>query len=156
MTQPRTPSGQMWNDSQAGDMTSGGWVSGIRRLTLPSEATIADTLAAGWLTEEEGRIIARMWMMGLDEAGDPETSYDAEKIMRMKWGDLKKKTAELPYPCQWVITQIVVSMSVNGRNFNRQQHMHTGYDSEVNLPTSETPRGRFRRRRRRNTSQEAA
>ena len=147
MTQARTPSGQMWNETQAGDM-SGGFVSGIRRLTLPSEATIADTLAAGWLTEDQANIIADMWMKGLDEARDPETRYDAEKIMRMKWGELKKSTAELPYASQWVITQLTVSMSVNGRNFNRQQHMHTGYDSEVNQPTRERSGLRERGRRR--------
>ena len=135
---------------QGGDF-SGGFVSGIRRITLISEATVADLLSLAVLDEEQAEYIGDMWRAGLDEASDPETAFDASKILKMKWVDIAgAKSDSLPWAINWVVTELALSLSVNGRNFYRIQHMHTGYDSVTDAPTSES--GKRRRKRRSSNS----
>ena len=152
MTTRETPAGKVWADGQQGDY-SGGFVHGIRRITLLSEATVADVLATGYINEDQADILHDMWMAGLDEAGDPDTNFDADTILKMKWGDVGKAKHRLPWACLWVISKISLSLSINGRNFQRVQHMHTGYDSDSDAPTNER---RGRRRRRRSSTQDQA
>jgi len=145
-----TPSGILYNDGDGGDYT-GGFVSGIRRITLISEATVADLLALAILDPDKADIIGDMWRAGLDQARDPETDFDASSILKMKWTELAgAKGKSLPWATQWAVSELALSLSVNGSNFYRVQHMHTGYDSVSDAPTSET--GRRRRRRRSNNS----
>ena len=148
-----TPAGMLYQDGQAGDY-SGGFVSGIRRITLISEATVADLLSLAILDQEQAEIIGDMWRAGLDQARDPETDFDASAIMKMKWGDIAgAKGKSLPWATHWAITELALSLSVGGHNFYRIQHMHTGYDSVTDAPTNETGR---RRRRRRSSNQDVA
>ena len=149
----RTGAGMIYEDGQSGDYT-GGFVSGIRRVTLISEATVADLLSLAYLSEEQAEIIGDMWRAGIDEASDPETSFDASKILKMKWVDISgAKGNALPWATGWAITELMLSLSINGRNFNRVQAMHTGYSHESDQPTTERGRGR---RKRRSSNQDVA
>ncbi len=146
-----TPAGMLYQDGQGGDYT-GGFVAGIRRITLISEATVADLLSLAFLDPEKADIIGDMWRAGLDQASDPETDFDASAIMKMKWADITgAKGKSLPWATQWAVTELALSLSVAGRNFFRIQHMHTGYDSVTDAPTNDTGK---RRRRQRSSNQD--
>ncbi len=150
-----TPAGMLYQDGQTGDY-SGGFVSGIRRITLISESTVMDLLSLAILDEEKASIIGDMWAAGLDQAGDPETDFDVSQILKMKWSDIAgSKGKSLPWATTWALKELALSLSIGGGpNFYRIQHMHTGYDSVTDAPTGET--GKRRRRRRSNNSSDVA
>ena len=150
----QTGGGMMYESGMGGDF-SGGFVSGIRRITLISESTVADLLSLAVLDEEQAEYIGDMWRAGMDEARDPETAFDASKILKMKWADIAGSSKDsLPWATFWACTELSISLSINGHNFYRIMHMHTGYDSMTDAPTSES--GKRRRKRRSNNSSDVA
>ena len=97
-----------------------GFAKQIYKLTGPGE-TIMDIMARTILTPGEADIIGTAWMRGMRIAQDPESPYNAEKLMTEP---IEKLTGLIPIPILWVISKCAPRLSVNGYNADRVMKMH--------------------------------
>lgn len=97
-----------------------GFAKQIYKLTGPGD-TIMDIMARTILTPGEADIIGTAWRRGMRIAQDPESPYNAEKLMTEP---IEKLTGLIPVPILWVISKCVPRLSVNGYNADRVLKMH--------------------------------
>ncbi len=97
-----------------------GFAKQIYKLTGAGE-TILDVLSRTILTPAEADIIAAAWMRGIRLAADPQSPYNAEKLLK---DPIAKMTDGIPVPILWALSKCTARLSVNGYNADRVMKMH--------------------------------
>ena len=97
-----------------------GFAKQIYRLTGAGE-TVLDVMSRTILTPDEADLIAAAWLRGVRIAQDPESPYDAEKLVK---DPIAKFAGQIPVPILWLLSICVSRLSSNGYNADRVMKMH--------------------------------
>ena len=97
-----------------------GFAKQIYRLTGAGE-TVMDVMSRTILTPDEADIISDAWLRGVRIAQDPESPYDAERLVK---DPISKFAGHIPVPILWLLGKCVSRLSSNGYNADRVMKMH--------------------------------